>query len=558
MSDGWSSIASIGLADHEIHVFFEVVGVPLRGPELTLSDLATQGGDCIPPDQLEALTGRYRHRKVWREATTDVGPDIYDHLRDIIAGRRKDLATVWRLTPQAEQLVATADLYEENQPVQKRVAKRLDLTPGKRASARLFSLGVEPRALTLSIESVVLHVFATGVSLVHTIVLLRPAQTGKPLTPLELLEAQVAVARFDRLMWRPMSGVQTCKTPSFGLGLLMRRLVKGPAASARETERPKTYTYLRLAAPVPRADADLLALHLARHYTTDHVVDADIRGLARIRTFATVGHVLSLEGATTIVTPMEPSGALPGFLEKFKEGTLRRHYVPIALLSFHEYCFLIDRTSRSVLNPEEEKNVNKTLATLARLRSDSLVFRVCFRFSQVSHITMHNELNWGFRESLGLDRMLREFAADVTEIEAFLRTVEEHKARTRLYAFSMIGGASLAALAGLSIFRESAKVLLGYQGVAAFLYWLLGPAIRQGWITWPLMEDKIGLIAGVVVFMIALLLLGRRRPLAHIEAEGETSMHVLIEQMDTQSRAESKALGTARAESLDRGRGHGV
>jgi hypothetical protein len=83
---------------------------------------------------------------------------------------------------------------------------------------------------------------------------------------------------------------------------------------------------------------------------------------------------------------------------------------------------------------------------------------------------MHNELNWGFRESLGLDRMLREFAADVTEIEAFLRTVEEHKARTRLYVFSMIGGASLAALAGLSVFRESAKVLLGYQGVAAFLY----------------------------------------------------------------------------------------
>jgi len=544
-SDVWRRVASASLADHEIHVFFEIAGVPLGGPAIHLSDLAAGESTCIPADQRHALAGRYRKQPIWQEAIADVGPDIYDHLRDIVAGRRKDLATVWRLTPQAERLLASADLYEEEQPADQRVAKRLEVTLSKRALARLLGHGLAPRPLAVGIEQTMLHIFATGVSFLHMTLTVRPAGPGNPLSPLELLEAQVAVARFDRLSWRPLTNRQEGETTPFSLGSLARKLVKGAAAAAQETERPRTYTYLRLATAVARADADLLALHLARHYTPDYVVDANIGGLVRIRAFATVGHALSLEGTTTIVAPTETDSALPGFLENFKEATLRRHYIPIALLGLHEYGFLVDRTSRSVLNPEEEQDVNKTLATLARLQSDSLVFRICFRFSQVSHISMHNELNRGFREVLGLDRMLREFAADVTEIEAFLRAAEEHKARTRNYVFSMIGGAALAALSGLTIFRESARVLLDYKGVQDFLHWFLEPAISAGLIAWPLSEDKIGLVAGVIVFAFSLLLLSRRRPLAHLEAGDESTMHQLLTQMEAGSKAAPRIRDTA-------------
>jgi len=554
-SDVWRRLASASLADHEIHVFFEIAGVPLGGPTICLSDLAVGESACIPADQRHALAGRYRKQPVWQEATADVGPDIYDHLRDIVAGRRKDLATVWRLTPQAERLLASADLYEEEQPAEQRVAKRLEVTLSKRAQARLLGHGMEPRDLWVGIEQAMLHVFATGVGFFHATLTIRTAGPGNPLSPLELLEAQVAAVRFDRLSWRPLSERQEGKTTPFSLGSLARKLVKGSAPAAQETERPRTYTYVRLATAVARAEADLLALHLARHYTPDYVVADDIGGLVRVRAFATVGHVLSLEGTTTIVAPVEADGALPGFLENFKEGTLRRHYVPIGLLGLHEYGFLVDRTSRSVLNPEEEGDVNKTLASLARLQSDSLVFRICFRFSQVSHISMHNELNRGFREVLGLDRMLREFAADVTEIEAFLRAAEEHKARTRTYVFSMIGGAALAALSGLTIFRESAKVLLAYKGVQDALRALLNPAISAGWIAWPLSEDKIGLLAGVAVFVISLLLLGRRRPLAHLEAEGDSTMHQLLTQMEAGSKAAPRIREAAGIGALPRDEG---
>jgi hypothetical protein len=555
-SEVWRRVAAASLADHEVHVFFEIAGVPLRGPAVCLSDLAVRESACIPADQRQALAGRYRREPVWQEATADVGPDIYDHLRDIVAGRRKDLSTVWELTPRAERLLGSADLYEEEQPADQRAAKRLGLTLSKRSLERLRGHGTEPRALTVGIERTMLHVFATGVAFLHVSLTIWPAGSDDPLSPLELLEAQVAVARFDRLSWRPLADRQDEGTARFSLGDLARSLVKSGPSAARETERPRTYTYLRLANAVARSDADLLALHLARHYTPDYVADPDIGGLVRIRAFANVGHVLSLEGATTIVAPVEETAALPGFLENFKQGTLRRHYIPIFVLGLHEYGFLVDRTSRSVLNPEDERDIDKTLATLARLQSDSLVFRICFRFSQVSHISMHNELNRGFREVLGLDRMLREFAADVAEIEAFLRAAEEHKARSRTYVFSMIGGAALAALSGLTIFRESAKVLLDYKGVQDVLHWLLNPAISAGWIIWPLSEDKIGLIAGFVVFVVSLLLLGRRRPLAHLEAEGESTMHHLLTEMEAGSKAAPSVRNAASTGTLPRGGGH--
>jgi hypothetical protein len=177
--------------------------------------------------------------------------------------------------------------------------------------------------------------------------------------------------------------------------------------------------------------------------------------------------------------------------------------------------------------------LNLTLKDLAELRLHSLVFRLCFRFSQVSHISMHNELNRAFRQALGLDQMLREFAADIAEIESFLRSVGEHRLRTQLYLFSIVGGASLAGLSALTIFRESAKVLLRYDWVKHILQSLLAPAIERGWIGWPLHPDRIGLFFGLLVFLVAAWLIWRRRPIAHVEVEGESPVHSLLEHMSS-------------------------
>ena len=119
-------------------------------------------------------------------------------------------------------------------------------------------------------------------------------------------------------------------------------------------------------------------------------------------------------------------------------------------------------------------------------------------------------------------------------------------------------GGPWAATSRLAAF-SSAKVLLDYKGVQDALHTLLGPAIDAGWIDCPLSEEKIGLIAGIVIFFVSLLLLGQRRPLAHLEAEGESTMHHLLTEMEAGSKAAPRVRDTVGVGALPRDQGrHGV
>jgi hypothetical protein len=527
-SDSWSRIATKIVEDHEIHLFYEFDGVRMSGPAITLGELAGGNPKWLPADQMPALQGRYQGEKIWEKTTAQIGSDLYDHLQDIVAGRRQDLATAWTLTEQAKLLLERADRYEESTPPESRVRKRIVLTLGKSAGKRLTAHRLAPRDLSVALASATLHVFATRKAFAHLVATVTPLNREGSLQALELLEAQVAFARINQLSWRSVRASAEAHSDSFNLNVLAQQLVQGAVVKVPTAERTRCYTYVRFKEPLSPEDSDFFGLYLARHYTTDYLVDPDISGVERVHAFAGVRHTVALEGAATIISPPEASGALPDFLQNFRKNTLPQHYLPIALLAMHEYAFLVDRTSRSVISYEEEQSLDKTLQILSRLRSDSLVFRVCYRFSQVSHITMHNELNRAFRKAFGLDRMLAEFAGDVTEIEAFLRMVDEHNSQTRFYWFSVIGGASLAGFAGLTIFTTIFKLLFGINAVKTKIGDLM-----QGLIDREMLPEAAALLCGFLIFLFAVWLISRSRPLPHMKVRGDLTMHAMLEQMMT-------------------------
>jgi hypothetical protein len=544
-ADSWSKIASEIVADHEIHLFYEFDSLGVEGPATRLGDLVDGNTDWLPGDQVTALRGRYHDEKVWEKTTADVGGDFYDHLRDLVAGRCEELATFWRLTAQAMRLLGTADLYEESTPRESRIRKRLALTLSKQGSERLQAHRIAPRPLSIKLDSVTLHAFSTQTSFAHVVASVRPLDGQGFVTALELLEAQVALARINKLSWRPVKDGQSNGTSPFGLNLLVRCLAQGATAAPPRAERTRSYTFAAFAKPVSPEDSDRFGLYLARHYTTDYAVAPDIAGVERVRAFETVRHTIALEGAATIISPTDPSGSLPPFLKDFSTNTLHQHYVPIALLALHEYGFLVNRKTRSIMRYEDAKDIDNTLQNLGRLRSDSLIFRVCFRFSQVSHITMHNELNRAFRAALGLDRMLHEFHTDITEIEAFLRAVEEHKraaeeqkSQHRLFWFSVIGGASLAGFTAFTILTATFRVLLAFESVRQkLLDWGRGLVAPEWLVQTSGAESSghapelLGLCFGVVIFCIAFWLISRNRPSPHAATHGDLTMHAMLEQM---------------------------
>jgi hypothetical protein len=117
------------------------------------------------------------------------------------------------------------------------------------------------------------------------------------------------------------------------------------------------------------------------------------------------------------------------------------------------YETLDRKTSTALLTAKQRENPGEVRKTFVDLTRASLDFRVFFRNTEVSEITMHNAFNRALRDVLGLDRMQAEFSGDVAEILAFLerqafreRAEAEHRRATRFWFLGVLGTGILAAL----------------------------------------------------------------------------------------------------------------
>jgi hypothetical protein len=467
MSSPLATIAAAPLADHELVLFYEADGHhPSNGPQLRLGRFASSDIVWLPKDQVPALTGRYKDDPVWvREKSRNAGSDFHDHVRMLVGGDRDDLLAFWTLDVHAARLLKSADLYEEGTDRSSRVRKRLRLALSNAATKRLAVHGIAAAPLIISVESVTLALFKTSHGFVCVTVRFERSDRA-PLTAIEFTEAQVALNRMNRVAWVHANSDVAISDDTFTLGEIIRALAVGRWAETKPTGRVSTYAFVSFAQPIDVGDRDRLAVHLARNYTSDYVVSEERDLVARVADFDTVRHSVALEGAATIIGPTHTHPKLPEFLETFKENTFRQHYVPIALLALHEHAFLVSKTSASVIPKRYIDDAEETTHILGNLIEASLLFRLCFRFSEVSYITMHNLMNRAFRGALRLDQMSRELAADVTDAEIHLRRVNTRKNQLRdeerhrkYYWTSVLGVSALAGLTSYTIVKEAIEVI---------------------------------------------------------------------------------------------------
>jgi hypothetical protein len=515
MSDPSASFALKRISDHEIHIFYRVDGLQSStGPSLVLSDLAGGTGLCIPEDQKAALGARYGAEFIWKqELQPELGEDFHAHIRQILAGQRADLATTWVLSGIAQRFVDSASLYEESFDPKHRIRKCLALQLSQAAKDRLAEYGVRSDLLIVHILALTLTLFKTGHGFVTAII--EFARLDKAhITAAELLEAHVAVARLNEIFWIDASGHREVLGAAFTLGQLIRRLALGDTSKTLISGRVGTYAYVQFADASSIHERDLYAVHLARHYTTDYLIAANVGGVRFVADFDTVRHAVALEGAATTVGVSSEESPLPDFLSGFKTATWRRHYVPIALLAWHEHAFLVQRTSASIISEAEMKDQEKTIKKLTHLKQDSLIFRLCYSFSELSYLTMHNALNRAFREVCGLDTMLERLSSDLIEIEAHLSDVKEaeeqrreHEKHTRYYWASITAGAALAGLTTYTIVKEIGEL-----------------AFRE-----PVIAGWSGAVVGILVSLIAAFIGYHKGPTR--DREHDLTLHATLDQM---------------------------
>lgn len=174
----------------------------------------------------------------------------------------------------------------------------------------------------------------------------------------------------------------------------------------------------------------------------------------------------------------------PEFLEQHLSVTYRRHYLPIVLLACHEFCFLLHATDRAGVWPEPGE-ASDAIARMQDTREAVTRFMLCFRYSNVSRIGMHNEVNRALRDALGLDRMLTELDRDTAQIDAHLSRVaaaqsadQARRHERRFRWASVIGAAGIGWLIAFTI----VKAVLEIPAVEHLLHLSheLAPAVAAG------------------------------------------------------------------------------
>ncbi len=527
----FESFAARIVSDHEIHLLFRIDGVDIgSGPDLTLSAIAS--GPGIPEDQKAALAGRYGGSAIWkRDRSSGTGRDFHSHIRDVVGGRREDLAARWTLDDAARRLVESAGLYEEQTERGARTEKRMVLSFNDAARKRLAEHAIASAELVVACKDITLTLFRTGHGFAATTLELSRLDRGK-VTAMELLEGQILAARFGTITWTG-TGDGAVASPPFRLAELVRSLVLGDKAEA-QPERVTTFTYAQFAEPLPTAARDLFAVHLARHYSSDYHTTTDIEGVAFVHDFETVRHAVALEGAATVVGTTPEAPHQPYFLRNFRTGTFHRHYVPVALLARHEHAFLVRRTSAAILTQGEMSDSLQTVRRLQELREACLIFRLCYRFSELSAVTMHNSLHRAFRQVLNLDRMTQELDFDVETFETHLRQLrkseevrkEEEKHR-RYYWVTMIGAGALAGLTMFSITKEFLGIFIhegGAPGAVEEFVTILGRTVPLA-----MVPKLVGLVLGILTAIFGWIIAYLRGPKAG-HADHKT-MHLMLEHM---------------------------
>lgn len=456
------------IESHAIRIFLPLDTIdPEQGPQCCFNSLFSESGKnantgtspVIPDDQTTALKSRYANTPLWEKVDSNnklpVSPDLAQQIRELASGIKPELISIWKQTALAQRFLKTADLYEANVEGKLRQKKKLCLILTKTAQSRLLQSGYKISQLTFDIKDLQVWVFSTGISLasaqIHVTV------PGGEVLPAEaLVEAVAAISRINTCKWVDAGSLKDVTGPKFPFGALIQTLVRGNGVPYVPSKRAMTYTFARLNKYTPESEVETLSTYLARRYTAAYSFVPGQNNIKTIRDFTNIRHAISTEGATSILVPNEDN-TVPEFLKNWDKSVFLSAYSPIFLMALHEHLFLTGARYQSLLAHMHENAIDK----LSGMVDDVLMFRLFYRHSHVSNVSMHNAFSKGLREALSLDSKLSELQEDVNAVSAKLKEAlhekeaqEENEKHRKYYWISVWAGASLAGLTSYTMAKE--------------------------------------------------------------------------------------------------------
>ena len=335
-------------------------------------------------------------------------------------------------------------------------------------------MGITPSSLQIVINDLQLVTLRTDVAYLIASVSFDRLD-AEAMTAYDTIEAVHALARFNHCHWAPVnvSNETECDEAAaqqvekkkraestFSLGDLLRRFVQPVVPERALSNRVNSYVHIRTADHCKGKDLDVLAAFLSRRYTADYLLEPETARTTYIRDFANMRHVVTDEGVASVVSPAE-DGTLPTYLQSWKENSFRNAYSPVVLLKLHEDWYLTSGRAKTFSALEDQ--TSDVIDLLDDIIHDCLIFRMFFRFSSVSGVSMHNSVAQAIRMHLSLDRKLDEMQSDVEamvdRLESAQKEEETHSADKRHSETYWIGNLAGAALMGFAVFAVAKDFL---------------------------------------------------------------------------------------------------
>lgn len=411
--------------------------------------------EWIYADAESFFEGKYADCPVWQPSTLKLGKDLHPHIHNALGKANQQMvdASVYELSQQTKNFIVEGKLVcnPDSLTTEQKKRKRIKLNFRQSALLRIqkqFNMDVQTLIYT-AVKNIQAICFRTG-SIIFVVEAKVVLSDHSPVHPELLQEVLAILTNINKLSWDDPSQSKAEPENYFSLG----EMISGLAGLPKKNKAQRVYsaTYLQFA-QAPEVDPlKKLQIRISRHYTNNYDIVDEPRNLVTVQEFNNIAHCFSLEGCSSYCISKQTSS--DGFLSNYLNATYRLHYLPIIILAVHEYTHLVKLTNDSSFWPD--LNNTKALTQLTQLRDEILHFRLCFRYSVVSQITMHNQANLALRKTLGLDILLQELDNDTNEINAFLEQQNAENFNKKIHWISMLG----AAVITLTASYQSLHILL--------------------------------------------------------------------------------------------------
>lgn len=495
------------LADHRIALLYECRGSGSDTADIcagmTFNQLEASGDHMslldvsrLAIDNPRSLSGR----DIWRRDASGLSSDLHPIAATILHGAAlPEDRTALHLTGHGLNLV-------DGQYRARRVSGEKSGGAASGIGLRFTRsvseyLGLDPAMpVPIKVDDIKLLPFRTGVAIAVVELRLVGRAGLDPSLPL-LIEAMHLLGD-ERASRRPALSWMDAADQRFRLSDLLQALVREAGLQVESDRRIYSYVSAVVDGLIDPALKREIAFRLSRRY--NYVYDPDVQGKDAIllTPFNNVTHVMSLEGAATLVDRpgTDATKGLPEFLSNWLTVAHGPVYLPIAIIAYHEYLALLELAQEAAVEIDFSKPKAAETDALTELCKDFLAFRLRYRPAQVSRITMHNSFSDHLRLALGNDRLGQKAGQDAAEAERVLaalgreeveRVALERERRWAWYGAFLAG--LVAFMAVLGLFEELRTLigpLAGVEGEVSKVQIVTAEASRGDATFWQLLIGK--------------------------------------------------------------------